>query len=92
MVRNRLEELQGKTGFITSSSTEQESDPLKKRKKDISSSEQEFVNKLENIISDIDKVENNISRIEQLQTKIMGAPSNPENEQRSLQELKGKNF
>ena len=85
MVRNRLEELQARTGFITAISTEEENHPLRKKK-----SEQEFINELENIISNIDKIESNVCHIEQLQTKIMSAPTNPENEQRSLQNLKGK--
>ena len=90
MVRNRLEELQARTGFIATSSKEDENHPL--RNEVITSSEQKFVNKLEKIISNIDKVESNVSRIEQLQTKIISAPSYPKNEHRSLQDLKSKFF
>lgn len=76
MVRNRLAELQEKSGVKAPESTEEEEmKPLKKQDKKMSTSQEDFLNSLQSITSDIDTVQKNVSRIETLQTRILHAVS-----------------
>merc|ERR1712083_1180427 len=76
MVRNRLAELQEKSGVKAPDSTEEEEmKPLKKQDKKMSTSQEDFLNSLQSITSDIDTVQKNVSKIETLQTRILHAVS-----------------
>lgn len=83
MVRNRLAELHQRTGFEETEITESENQPLKKQSK---KHEEEFLNKLQGIISDIDKVDKNVLRIGELQNGILNSPD-PKDEKKKREEL-----
>jgi len=83
MVRNRLAELHQRTGFEETEITESEDQPLKKQFK---KHEEEFLNKLQGIISDIDKVDKNVLRIGELQNGILNSPD-PKDEKKKREEL-----
>jgi len=84
MVRNRLAELHKRTGFEETEITESENQPLKKQFKQ---HEEEFLNKLQGIISDIDKVDKNVLVIGELQNGILNSPD-PKDEKKKREELK----
>jgi len=71
MVLNRLAELQAKSGVKAPDSAEEELKPLKKQDKKMSTSQEDFLNCLQSITSDIDTVQKNVSIIGTLQTKIL---------------------
>merc|ERR1711935_211395 len=88
MVRNRLAELQEKSGVKAPDSTEEEEmKPLKKQDKKMSTSQEDFLNSLQSITSDIDTVQKNVSRIETLQTRILQAVSQNQKEKDELNDL-----
>merc|ERR1712203_719489 len=90
MVRNRLAELQEKSGVKAPESTEEEEmKPLKKQDKKMSTSQEDFLNSLQSITSDIDTVQKNVSKIETLQTRILHAVSQKdvEKEKQELNDL-----
>jgi len=84
MVRNRLAELHKRTGFEETEIIESENQPLKKQFKQ---HEEEFLNKLQGIISDIDKVDKNVLKIGELQNEIVNS-LDPKDEKKKKEELK----
>jgi len=84
MVRNRLAELHKRTGFEETENIESENQPLKKQFK---KHEEEFLNKLQGIISDIDKVDKDVLKIGELQNGILNLPD-PKDEKKKREELK----
>jgi len=89
-VRNRLAELQEKSGVKAPESTEEEEmKPLKKQDKKMSTSQEDFLNNLQSITSDIDTVQKNVLKIETLQTRILHAVSQKdvEKEKEELNDL-----
>ena len=88
MVRNRLAEVCGLGDDMTDAGKE-ELKPLKKEKKAMSKSQQDFFDTLQTITSDIDKLNEKGERIENLQNKILhDATPNPK-EKDELNELNG---
>ena len=89
MVRNRLAELQEKSGVKATDAGEEELKPLKKQDKAMSTSQEDFLNILQTITSDIDKIKEKGERIEKLQKKILHAVTPNPKEKDELNVLDG---
>jgi len=89
MVRNRLAEFQEKSGVKATDVEEEELKPLKKQDKN--PSQEDFLNILQTITSDIDKIKEKGERIEKLQKKILHAVTPNPKEKDELNELNDEN-
>ena len=90
MVRNRLAELQEKSGVKAPDSAEEEMKPLNKQDKKMSSSQEDFLKNLQDITSDIDNVNTNVKKIQTLQTRILQSVTDKPKEKEELNDLNGK--
>jgi len=87
MVRNRLAELQEKSGVKAPDSAEEELKPLNKQDKKMSTSQEDFLNNLHAITSDIDNVHKNVKKIQTLQTRILQSVTADPKEKDELNDL-----
>jgi len=87
MVRNRLAELQEKSGVKAPDSAEEELKPLNKQDKKMSTSQEDFLNNLQAITSDIDSVHKNVKKIQTLQTRILQSVTADPKEKEELNDL-----
>jgi len=87
MVRNRLAELQEKSGVKAPDSAEEEMKPLNKQDKKMSSSQEDFLKNLQDITSDIDNVNTNVKKIQTLQTRILQSVTDKPKEKEELNDL-----
>ena len=90
MVRNRLAELQEKSGVKAPDSADEELKPLNKQDKKMSTSQEDFLNNLHAITSDIDNVHKNVKKIQTLQTRILQSVTADPKEKDELNDLNGK--
>lgn len=97
MVKNRLAELQAASKHIKASDVEamnkgdgEEMKPLKDKNK-LSSSTENFLVNMENVISNIDEVSEALEEVKKLQKKILGASHRNQNDETRLEDLKEKN-